>query len=298
MTRAAVCWLLVVAAMVGFPLVAAAQPADDGGGTCADAVQGEIAWNYEGETRWAPSNVRRLCRGAEDSAEPARCFDRVMHSGVDWGGGTRWQWRNALALCEGSRDSDTTIACFRERIDRGQGWREAIAACQGDVARRDEPSPSPKPRRPTNEDCIAFDPARIEAARVDGQWRVVEGDHYLFAFRNRDDARKAARILRHYRADEVCYVGRPDPGLTYLMADGEVPRGAVSGEDCVGFDLDRVTIRRIDGRWKMVDGDHWLFDFGSSRAEAQQALAAVKGYGFTKSCYVGRPRPGMSYLRR
>lgn len=292
MTRADVCWLFVVAvAMGGFPFVAGA-----GEGACADAVQGEIAWNYEGKTRWASSNVQRLCRGAEDSTEPARCFDRVMHGGVDWGGGTRWQWKNALDLCQGTRDAGATVACFRGRIDRGQGWREAIDACQGDLARRDEPSP--KPRRPTNEDCLAFDPARIEAARVDGQWRVVEGDHYLFAFRNRDDARKAARILRHYRADEVCYVGRPDPGLTYLLADGEAPRGAFSGEDCVGFDPDRITIRRIDGRWKMVDGDHWLFDFGGSQAEAQQALAAVIGYGFTKSCFVGRPRPGMSYLRR
>lgn len=270
----------------------------DSGEICAGAVQDKIAWNYDGKTRWNPANVQRLCQGAEDSVEPARCFERVMHGGVDWGGGTRWQWKNALALCRGTRNANATIACFRERVGGGEAWREAINACHVDLARRDEPSPTPKRRRPTNEDCLDVDPARVEAARVDGQWRVVENGHYLFAFRNRDDARRAASLIRHYGADEVCYVGRPDPGLTYLLAGGEAPRGAFAGEDCVGFDPDRVTIRQVDGRWKMVDGDHWLFDFGGSQAEAQQALAAVIGYGFTKSCYVGRPNPGMSYLRR
>lgn len=100
-------------------------------GSCAAAVQGKIAWNYEEDTRWAEANVRRLCRGAEDTVEPARCFQWVMHGGVDWGGGTRWRWRNALSLCRGSRDADRSVACFRARIADGAPWQRAIEACGG-----------------------------------------------------------------------------------------------------------------------------------------------------------------------
>lgn len=123
-----------LAAALAVPAPASAQPAPD----CADAVQGEVAWNYEGDTRWASSNVARLCRGAKDSPEPARCFERVMHGGVSWGGGTRWQWENALALCRGTRDADATVRCFNRRIDADVGWREAIEACRWDAAGDDD----------------------------------------------------------------------------------------------------------------------------------------------------------------
>lgn len=100
------------------------------GPSCADAVQGEIAWNYEGNTRWAQANVQRLCEGAEDSTEPARCFDRVMHGGVDRGdGATRWTWQDALALCRGSRDAGATVDCFRDAIADGQSRDHAIKRC-------------------------------------------------------------------------------------------------------------------------------------------------------------------------
>lgn len=129
---------------LGASLVLLAGGSDPAGaqeaGVCREAVQGEIAWNYEGETRWSANNVRRLCRGAEDSTGPARCFQRVMHGGVDWGGGTRWSWRNALGLCQGTRDPGATVACFRRRVDGGAGWREAIDGCRA-RATKDERVP-------------------------------------------------------------------------------------------------------------------------------------------------------------
>ena len=100
-----------------------------GRSSCSASVQGRIAWNYSGSTSWNPTNVQRLCRGAEDSPEPARCFDRVMHSGVNWGGSTRWLWQNAIDLCEGTRNASKTIACFKARIASGSHWVAAIAAC-------------------------------------------------------------------------------------------------------------------------------------------------------------------------
>ncbi|MDZ7842874.1 MAG: hypothetical protein U5R46_18950 [Gammaproteobacteria bacterium] len=117
---------LSILVLVAFPLGVHA-------GICAEAVQGEIAWNYEGAKRWNPDNVARLCRTAESTREPARCFEQVMHGGVNWGKSTRWKWSNAVDLCRGTRDAAGTIECFRNRISSGLHWREAIDACQWDV---------------------------------------------------------------------------------------------------------------------------------------------------------------------
>jgi len=98
--------------------------------TCANAVQGKIAWDYAGNKQWGQANINRLCAGAENSAEPARCFERVMHGGVNWGGGTQWQWQNAIDLCQGSRGADATVDCFKAAINEGVAWRQAIDRCK------------------------------------------------------------------------------------------------------------------------------------------------------------------------
>ncbi len=96
---------------------------------CANAVQGKIAWDYNGNKQWGQGNIDRLCAGATNSIEPAQCFDRVMHGGVNWGGGTQWSWTNAIDLCEGSTNANATIACFETAIHNGADWRNAIHEC-------------------------------------------------------------------------------------------------------------------------------------------------------------------------
>ncbi len=55
-------------------------------------------------------------------------------------------------------------------------------------------------------------------------------------------------------------------------------------------------MKEAGGNWKIVDGDHWMFDFGASKAEAESAHKIIKYFGFTKTCYVGRPGPALTYL--
>ncbi len=96
---------------------------------CSAYVQGEIAWDYEGTKQWNQANIERLCRGAENSGEPAACFQRVMHGGVNWGGGTEWKWENALDLCEGSENATSTVQCFEEELTKNRTWQQAIRTC-------------------------------------------------------------------------------------------------------------------------------------------------------------------------
>ena len=98
---------------------------------CEKMVQGKIAWDYKGSKTWNPTNVKRLCKGAENSAEPAKCFERVMHGRINWGGGTQWAWKNALDLCEGTLNANATISCFQAKIKAGIKWPQAIKDCEG-----------------------------------------------------------------------------------------------------------------------------------------------------------------------
>jgi hypothetical protein len=57
-------------------------------------------------------------------------------------------------------------------------------------------------------------------------------------------------------------------------------------------------VRQIGGRWKLVDGDHWILDFGTSQAEARQALSYALRYRFGAICFVGRPDASLTYFKR
>jgi hypothetical protein len=150
-----------------------------------------------------------------------------------------------------------------------------------------------------NADCVRFDPAAIGVRRVKGKWKIVDGDYWLFDFGpNQAAADQSLKVIRHYRMDRACSVGRPNPLFSYMLAKGGSPSGAMAGEDCVDFDPKTATVSHIEGRWKIVSGRRWLFDFGQGRTEAQQALSVIRRYGFNQSCFVGRPDADFSYLRR
>jgi len=171
----------------------------------------------------------------------------------------------------------------------GSRWSRAQASAR----------PAPPPPPTLKEDCVSFDPAAVRVRKINGNWKIVDGSHWLFDFGDdRSAARQTLRIIRHYRMDQSCFVGRPDPSFTYMLTDGNAPAGAVNGEDCVAFDPDRITVRKLNGRWKIVDGSHWLFDFDQNEAEARQTLHIIRKHGFTRSCFVGRPDPDFTYLRR
>jgi hypothetical protein len=67
------------------------------------------------------------------------------------------------------------------------------------------------------EDCVSFDPAAIEVKSIDGSWKIVEGDHYIMDFDGEEqEARTAFGIVRKYGFTNICFVGRPDPPMTYF----------------------------------------------------------------------------------
>lgn len=271
--------------------------ADDGGTYYLREMNGTLHWYGEERARnprWANVFQGRIGR------------DRIKGTWMDVPKG-RTKGHGELVLL--IRDHGRVLVASRKTGGFGgsrwtrMGHRARAAAPQAvpqiapQTAQRQAMRPQPQPG--FSEDCVSFDPSQIVVQWVNGHWKIVEGDHWLFDFGNkRDEASSTFRIIRHYNLNQSCFVGRPNPSFTYMLSDGRAPAGSVRGEDCVTFDPNQIQVRQFNGRWKIVEGNQWLFDFAGNRAEAQQSAAIIRKYDFSRSCFVGRPNPSFSYMRR
>lgn len=97
--------------------------------------------------------------------------------------------------------------------------------------------------------------------------------------------------------------GRPGGSVAKNRVDLSAAAAAVGCgiEDCIDHNLSNLELRSrgwwIWKRWWIVDGNHLLFYFGNNGAEAQESLDVIKQFGFTNTCYIGRPDASMQYLR-
>lgn len=150
---------------------------------------------------------------------------------------------------------------------------------------------------PCKEDCISFNPNNVKTKQSGSKWLVVDGSHSMYAAPNKAEADKIVKIIKHYGLNKSCYVGRPDASFEYLLKGSASPSGAFSGEDCLGFNPAKLTVKKEGSQYLLTDGSSRMFMF-PNKAEADQALAMIKKYGFTKTCYVGRPDASLQYMRK
>ncbi len=148
------------------------------------------------------------------------------------------------------------------------------------------------------EDCVRFNPETVQVEAFGSRFRLMDGSHALMVFDDEQEANQALEVMRHYQFNRSCYVGRPGPSLQYFLVDDQAPTGAMDGEDCVRFDPEQVDARRVQGSWKIVQNGQWLMDFADARIQSYIALAIIRHHGFSHYCFVARPDPAMTYLRR
>jgi len=153
-------------------------------------------------------------------------------------------------------------------------------------------------------DCIRFNRANVAAVNVGGRWKVVEGGtHWMLDTGSSQwEAQRAVEIINHYKLASMCFVGRPrcgpvNPMMYWLNDAGRAPSGQLPGEDCIPFDRDHLSVVEIGGRWKVVEGTHWLLDFGVGEGNARAALHFIRKHRFDQICFVGRPDPSMTYFK-
>ncbi len=146
------------------------------------------------------------------------------------------------------------------------------------------------------EDCINFNPSAVQAQHVGGAWKVVQGSMWMLDFGpNMPQAIKAASVIHMYGFDQQCFVKRPNAAMMYWKVGNHVPSNPTPGQDCVGNNPASTSVQNVGGAWKVVDGSHWMLDFGPDQAAANQALAVIKKYHLNRQCFIQRPNAEMSY---
>jgi hypothetical protein len=88
----------------------------------------------------------------------------------------------------------------------------------------------------------------------------------------------------------------PMPGNTPMPLRNEQGPAVVMREDCISFNPDTATMEQTSFGWRVVDGNQTIFGFDFDKTEAIIALATIKHYKMTQSCFVGRPRPSFHYM--
>lgn len=151
--------------------------------------------------------------------------------------------------------------------------------------------------KPFKEDCINFNPDQVEAKYVSGRWKLVQGSMWMLdADQNEDEMRRAEAVVHRYGLSQQCFVGRPDASLSYWLVDGKAPEGPLPIQDCVSINPNGLSVKQNGSIWQVLsNGNHAAFS-APSKAEADNIVAVLKYYGFTQSCFIGRPGPSMSYL--
>ncbi|GAB6905735.1 exported hypothetical protein [Desulfosarcina cetonica] len=254
---------------------------NDGGTYYLREHEGQLYWYGEAKgvpPRWANVFTGHLAEG------------RIVGSWADVPKG-RATGAGTLELVVGE-NGDRLRAVKRSAGFRGTRWTRL-----DDAAHASAPLAPAKPA--ADQDCVRFDPMAAGVQQVSGRWKITTGSHWLFDLgKDANAAHRALAVIRHYRMDRVCFIGRPKSSFTYLLAKGGVPIGAMAGEDCVAFDPVRMQVSKVQNRWRLVSDRRWLWDFGKNESQAQEALALIQRHRFNQVCYVGRPKADFTYLRR
>jgi hypothetical protein len=144
---------------------------------------------------------------------------------------------------------------------------------------------------------FSFDPSQIEI--IDGRYiQLKEGELLDFAGKEAK-IDKAIQTIKHYGFNFKGFLNGNVDDMHYYLNDGSAPTGPLpGGQDEIQFNRNKIEVRRVGSRWKIVSENMWMLDFDQSQENARQALSIILRYRFNYQCYVGRPNPPLKYFRQ
>ncbi|HEY1376570.1 MAG TPA: hypothetical protein VGF55_07235 [Gemmataceae bacterium] len=141
-----------------------------------------------------------------------------------------------------------------------------------------------------------FDTASLRLKLTGGQWQLWAGNLLLKDFGTAQaDAYEALQVFRDLRVNARGSVGGV---FEYWLADGQAPSAVARHRLVVPFEPTSLRAEQVSGQWVLRDARVILYNFGHSQAEALQALAVCRQYGFNQLGYVGHPTPVLKYLTK
>lgn len=146
-------------------------------------------------------------------------------------------------------------------------------------------------------DCIPVDWRTTDVQAEPSGWLVTDGYNRMLICPNQAEALRAKQVIKHYRLDFQCFVGRPDASMKYWLCGDKAPIGGMSGEDAIPFDLYNLTAVEVGSLYIIEDGVIRMFACPSAE-EAEQALQTIRMHRFNRQCFIGRPDASMIYFRR
>jgi hypothetical protein len=157
------------------------------------------------------------------------------------------------------------------------------AFCLEDSERLSAGQATPQFRDCNSNQGISAGWADLYGRDLDCQWIDItglpDGDYVVEARTNRSGI-----VREDWYGDNFTWAGIRIKGSTVM----EIPAPCYP-EDCIGFNPSTVQAKNVGGSWKVVDGDHWILDFGAKEANAKKARDVIKHYGMNRICFVGRP---------
>ncbi|MEM7766736.1 MAG: toll/interleukin-1 receptor domain-containing protein [Pseudomonadota bacterium] len=151
---------------------------------------------------------------------------------------------------------------------------------------------------PGTEDCLRYT-SGFTVREQSGAWQLRSGSALVQTVASREEAMTLLRLITEYGLTEQCFVGRPDPGLSYWKTrEGALPSlPGIADPDCLNVQGSNLSVRVRGGMSLVMDGARSMMRF-REREKAETAVAILQHYGASEICYVGRPGPSMTYLKR
>ncbi len=139
-----------------------------------------------------------------------------------------------------------------------------------------------------------FDPDAVRLQWSSHHWQLSAGGQVLKDFGPREqEARQALRLIRSLHLSQYGIVGGVGPVMEYWLVDGQAPHAFAPGLRILPLVPAGLRVEQVQGQWCLRDAQRVLFNFGQQAAEAQQALAVVRKYGFTQIGVLGPGAPAM-----
>jgi hypothetical protein len=144
------------------------------------------------------------------------------------------------------------------------------------------------------ENLVHFDDRIVELQWHEGHWQLWAGPELIKDFGPRQaEARQALSLVRELHLTERGTVGTPRTIMEYWLSDGRAPAGMLPAVRSMPIDQGILRTEQIQGYWCVRDNTNTFFNFGTHQDEAEQALAIMKRYGFSRLGLVGQGRPVM-----
>jgi hypothetical protein len=148
-------------------------------------------------------------------------------------------------------------------------------------------------------DRTPFDWRQIQLRNEGGGWKLAAGSCVLADFGTDEHAaRQGLSAMQYYRFTERRQVGARSARFTYFLVGGLPAHGTMFGVNAQPFQLNRLQVHQMEGRWTVCDGDQPLVEMGDAE-DANKVLELIRSLQVDRLCRIGTADGrGMTFLVR